>query len=284
MPESRGINHLDPGLRRGDNIFSVSRNLWRGLSHVEWTSGMKQTLVIQSHRSPLPFPWIARCLASVRDWCAESRFEYRFLGDELFEGVSAELLSKTRGQPVIAADLARLLVLQDALEDGWQTVVWLDADFLVFDPAAFVLPATDCAVGREVWVQQDRHGKLRVYRKVHNALLMFRQGNSLLDFYADTARRLLSRNQGTMPPQYLGPKLLTALHNIALLPVLENAGMLSPLVCRDLIRGGGAALDLFVEHSTQPLAAANLCVSSCERGELTGDEMEQLIDVLHGSR
>lgn len=241
---------------------------------------MQDTLVIQSHRSPLPCPWIERCLESVRDWCAVSHHDYRFMGDELFDCMPASLLSKTHQQKVVATDLARLLMLQAALCENYETVIWLDADFLIFDAAGFAIPDLPFAVGREVWVQHDRHGKLKVYRKVHNAFLMFRQGNNFLDFYADTANRLLSLNDGTMPPQYIGPKLLTALHNVAILPVQESAGMFSPLVCKDIIRGGGAALELFVGHSSQPVAAANLCVSSCEKGEVSDSEMERVIDVL----
>ena len=241
---------------------------------------MHDTLVIQSHRAPLPSPWIERCLASVRDWCAVSRYDYRFMGDELFDGVPDALREKTHRQKVVATDLARLLMLQDALKEGYRTVIWLDADFLVFDAPAFAIPELPCAVGREVWVQHDRHGRLKVYTKVHNAFLMFRKGNSLLDFYTDTAQRLLSLNDGTMPAQYIGPKLLTALHNVAALPVLETAGMLSPLVCKDIIQGGGSALDRFIASSSQPVAAANLCASSCERDEVSDHEMEQLIDVL----
>jgi hypothetical protein len=202
------------------------------------------------------------------------------MGDELFDCVPDSLLEKTRTQKVIATDLARLSVLQDALDTNCETVIWLDADFLIFDAAAFVIPGLPYALGREVWVQHDRHGKLRVYRKVHNAFLMFRKGNCFLDFYADTAQRLLSLNQGTMPPQFIGPKLLTALHNVTRLPVLETAGMLSPLVSRDIIRGSGAALDLFVENSSQAVAAANLCISSREKNEMDDQEMEQLIDAL----
>jgi hypothetical protein len=243
---------------------------------------MPDTLVIQSHRAPLPYPWLGRCLASVRDWCAQHRYGYRFLGDELFERVPGALLRKTRAQPVIATDLARLRVLQEALAEHYRAVIWLDADVLVFDPAAFRPPDTAYAVGREVWVQPDGQGRLKVYRKVHNAFLLFRRGNPFLDFYADTAERLLALNRGTMPPQYLGPKLLTALHNVAQLPVLESAGMLSPAVCRDILDGGGAALDLFRAHSMQPPAAANLCVSSCDRQELVAADMERLIDALSG--
>jgi hypothetical protein len=208
----------------------------------------------------------------VSDWCALNSYEYRFLGDELFEGVPGVLLEKTQDQVVIASDLARLRVLQDALNEGYQAVVWLDADFLIFNAAAFVLPDSPYAVGREVWVQQDNNDKLRVYNKVHNAFLMFRQGNSFLDFYAETAQRLLARNQGMVPPQFIGPKLLTALHNVAVLPVLETAGMLSPLVIKDMLQGEGAAMDLFVAHSPQPIAAANLCISSCRNNEVSNKD------------
>lgn len=241
---------------------------------------MRSTLVIQSHRSPLPYRWIERCLESVRDWCAIRGYEYRFTGDELFDCLPASIAAKPQVQTVIATDLARLLTLQDALNRGYETVVWMDADFLIFDPSRFSLPDQPYAVGREVWVQHDRNGRLKSYKKIHNAFLMFLQGNSFLDFYADTAERLLRLNKGTVPPQFIGPKLLTALHNVARLPVLESAGMLSPMVIRDILAGGGSALDLFVQDSPQPIAAANLCVSSCDRDEVSDREMECLIDVM----
>ena len=198
-----------------------------------------------------------------------NEYEYLFLGDELFDCLSAELLDKTHHQKVVASDLARLFVLKDALVRGYKTVVWLDADFLIFNAAGFLLPDHPYAVGREVWVQNDRHGKLKVYKKVHNAFLMFRQGNSFLDFYSDTAERLLLLHQGTMPPQYIGPKLLTALHNVAQLPVLETAGMLSPAVIKAILNQRGAALDLFAAQSPGMPLAANLCVSICEKGEVS---------------
>jgi hypothetical protein len=241
---------------------------------------MSRTLVVQSHRSPLPYAWIESCLHSVRDWCVLNDYEYRFVGDELFEAVPVALLEKTRKQRVIATDLARLLMLQSSLEEGYDRVVWLDADTLIFEPAEFILPEQPAAVGREVWVQHDRNGRLKVYKKVHNAFLMFRRGNNLLGFYSETAARLLADNQGAMPPQFIGPKLLTALHNVAILPVLESAGMLSPVVVRDLLQGGGPALDLFTEHSVKSIAAANLCISSCDSNQLSDQDVMRVIDLL----
>lgn len=238
---------------------------------------MPDTLVIQSHRMPVPYSWIEHCLDSVRNWCAVNQYEYHFIDDELFDYIPAELLDKTRHQRVIAADLARLLILQDALKRNYATVIWLDADFLIFNAAEFVIPDLSYAVGREVWVQHDKNGKLKVYKKVHNAFLMFRQGNSFLDFYTDTAMRLLSLNHGTLSPQFIGPKLLTALHNIAILPVMETAGMLSPMVIKDIIQVGGAALDLFIKNSPQLIAGANLCISSRDKNDVSDMEMKLLI-------
>ena len=237
------------------------------------------TLVVQSHSSPLPFSWIEQCLESVRDWSRARSCDYQFLGDEIFNRVPVDLLERIHHK-VVATDLARLLVLKEALAIGYKTVVWMDADFLVFDPARLALPDTDYALGREVWVQRDSIGTLKVYRKVHNAFLMFRQNNNLLNFYLETAMRLLTLNTGTMPPQFIGPKLLTALHNIAQLNVLECAGMLSPLVIKDIIRGQGPSLEKFNSSTSEPMAAANLCISSCDRNELTAGEMEQLVDLL----
>lgn len=240
---------------------------------------MARTLVIQSQAEPLPQAWMRQCLDSVRDWARGAGFEYRFVDDALFDFVDADLRDSIRDHKVIASDLARLRWAQQALEQGNQCVVWCDADFLIFDAPKFELPADDCAVGREIWVQRDGEG-LRVYPKVHNAFLMFRRGNALLDFYADTAARLLRLNRGNVPPQFIGPKLLSALHNIARFPVMDAAAMLSPAVIRDLLAGGGPALDRFREASPAAPAGANLSASLCRSEGLDESAMSRLIELL----
>ena len=241
---------------------------------------MSHTLVLQSHRQPLPYPWLASCLDSVSRWSEANNFDYRFMGDDLFASAPASLLEKTAQQKVIATDLARLHAWQDGLRQGYATVIWCDADFLIFNPVEFVLPDSSYALGREIWVQNDTSNRLRAYRKVHNAFLMFRAGNNFLDFYTETAGRLLSLNSGAMPPQFIGPKLLTALHNIVFCPVMETAGMLSPLVIRDLIKSQGAALDLFKRESLVRICAANLSSSLVEKESISVADMERLIEVL----
>lgn len=244
---------------------------------------MPATLVIQSHRDPLPYQWIKACLESVQAWASDNGYDYRFIDDSLFDCLDADLRQKLGAQKVIASDLARLIHLQKGLGEGYDCVLWCDADFLVFDPRKLVLPESAYALGREVWVQSDESGKLRAYRKVHNALLMFRRGNSFLDFYADSAARLLRLNQGGVPAQFIGPKLLTALHNVVVCPVLETAGMLSPLVIRDLLAGQGKALSLLLEKSTHSLAAANLGASLCQGEGFAEADMARLIAALQAA-
>jgi hypothetical protein len=241
---------------------------------------MPDTLIIQSHRHPLPHAWLQACLDSVAGWAQVNGYHYRYLGDEIFALLDRELLDKTRAQPVIASDLARLISLQQGLAEGYDCVVWCDADFLIFDPDGFVLPECEYALGREIWVQHDAKQRLRSFAKVHNALLMFRRGNSFLDFYRASAERLLRLNQGRMAPQFIGPKWLTAVHNIALCPVMESAAMLSPLVMRDCLAGQGEALRLFRSKSPVVPAGANLSSSLSEREGLSDLEMNSLIEIL----
>ena len=224
----------------------------------------KKTLIIQSHKTPLPDQWLEQCCESVRIWAHLNHYDYEFLGDELFDDVSQEILDKTASQIVIATDLARLYLIRDRLAQGYQRVVWCDADFYIFAPERFHLIDADYALGREVWIQSDIQNKLRSHVKVHNAFMMFQQNNVFLDFYIDTATRLISKNIGAMSPQFIGPKLLTALHNIVQCPVQEDAAMFSPLVieaiaCQSSI--SSPALVLMQKCSVKTPSGANLCHS-----------------------
>ncbi|HEY5740455.1 MAG TPA: hypothetical protein VIW27_12075 [Gammaproteobacteria bacterium] len=241
---------------------------------------MPDTLVIQSHRRPLSCGWFEPCLESVAGWAESRGFDYRFIDDDIFDLVDSALRERFEARPAIISDLARLKALQQGLEQGYRRVVWCDADLLIFAPRDLQLPNSAFALGREVWIQPAADGGWRSYFRVHNALLMFARGNAFLDFYADTAERLLRRNQGRMPPQFIGPKLLAALHNIAQFPVIESAAMLSPPVMRDLLAGGGDALALFRRKSVEPPAAANLCASLVHGEGFTAADMQQLIDRL----
>ena len=56
--------------------------------------------------------------------------------------------------------------------------------------------------------------------------------------------------------------------------------MLSPLVIRDALRGGGPALEMMLNKSPARPALANLCGSSVVSGEVSGEQMMQLLPAL----
>ncbi len=246
---------------------------------------MPGALVLQSCPPAEAAGWLQDCMQSVRDWAADHGHAYRWLDDELFSVLPPSLRPGGRITRVVASDLARLEWSRRLLgEAGCRQVLWLDADVLVFRPARLRLPDTDHAVGRENWVQRDPRGRWRCYRKVHNAALFFRADpagrNVFLDFYADCARRMLVANDGPMPPQFIGPKLLTALHNVVQLPVMERVGMVSPGLAEDLLGAGNGALAAYESRAGGLLAAANLCRSSLLQGDFTAEQMQALVAVL----
>jgi len=236
-------------------------------------------LVLQSHRRPLPFAWLERCLDSVATWARAQGLERRFVDDELFDLVPADLMAKCAERRVVATDLARLAWLDRALEQGYEPVVWIEADVLVFDPDGLQVGDTSCAVGRETWVEGTARAP-RVRRHVQNAWLMFRRSNPLLAFYRYTAERMVRVHEGPMVPQLIGPKLLTALHNLAGFPVREAVDMLSPAVLGDVARGGGPFRDALVSHREVRLAAVNLGGSGAASREVTNEQVERAIDRL----
>lgn len=226
---------------------------------------MSGTVVIQSCAPGTRAPVLDQALSSVQAWAENAGYAYRLSHDEIFDLIPDACLKAAGSRTQMAVDVARLAWIQQLLDDGYDRVCWLDADVFVFDAARMNIDVDEgYAFGRERWVQASGKGGLRIYKNVHNALLVFTgAGRATLDFYRDGAERVLLRAgaNADVPPQLVGPKMLTALHNIVDFPLLDCVGMASPLVLADLVRGGGAAWRSLVEAHGGHLAAVNLCTS-----------------------
>lgn len=162
------------------------------------------------------------------------------------------------------SDLARLLFMTKVLDEDHdiERVIWLDADVYVFSIGNFLSDEkSDVTVGRQIWIQPNQTGDLKAYRQVHNAFLSVRRNAPHLEFLVWAINRMVNRLDRPVSPQTFGPKLLTALHNIVGFDVSDAVGMASPLVLRDLARGGGPALDRLVTETGPGLTALNLCSS-----------------------
>lgn len=228
--------------------------------------------VLQSS-APHPPEWVQRCLQSVRQWAQLHGHTHQCIEDKLFDFLPDDLRSKCLPRHrLIATDIARLRWCEHALAEGAEAVLWLDSDTLILD-RSWQPPEANYAVGREVWVQPKDAG-WRSYKKVHNAALLFCRGNAFLPYYRHAAEQIVHAHQGRhMVPHLVGPKLLTALHNFAAHPVMEEAALLSPWTIQDWLAGHGPSLDTFLRDTVAVPALINLCQSSVANGELSDEQM-----------
>jgi hypothetical protein len=249
-----------------------------------------RTLVIQSHTENARETWLGYCLDSVEGWAASRGFDYRFYGDEALHYTPDWYREKLADRKPIVADLARLLLIRQALQDGYQQACWLDADVLLFAPDRLQLEyPQSCAFGREYWVEVGKHdqGAHRdqptLRRNVHNAICVFKAGCPVLPFLIHATEQIIRRvDPAHIAPQLVGPKLLGALHNIVGFDFIETVGAFSPAVLDDLEAGSGRCLSMLLERTPVALAGANLCASLSAHRDL-GAMCERLLEAGLGS-
>ena len=225
-------------------------------------------ILIQSYPTSKVPNWIEQCIDSAHTLANLKGWEYHAKGDEIFDLVPQKIRSKLGSKKVMLTDLARLLWAKEILrnESSIGQVIWLDADVFVFSPEHININAeTHFAVGRQNWIQAGSGQTLKVYRQVHNAILVLGHDLCVADFLIYSISRMINEMTHAPSPQIFGPKLLTALHNIVGFDVIESVGMASPLVLQDIARGGGKALSALSRTGTPPLGALNLCSSYQEK-------------------
>lgn len=221
-------------------------------------NSLSDCLVIQSAADARP-RWVDGCLDSVRSWAGAVGYDYQFCGDELFEAVPPALCEKLAGRTPVLADLARLLWLRQCHEAGHEWVLWLDADTLVLNPDWRPAPGVHTQFGDECWLQLGNQGRIDARYQPHNAFLLLNAASPVRDFLIFAIESLLTRvDAARVAPQFAGPKLLKALHNLVQFELEPAAGALSPLLQSALVEGGEA---LAAWPDGRPLAMANLCAS-----------------------
>ncbi len=227
---------------------------------------MQDVLVIQSYREGAMNDWISVCNHSVRNWAAMQGYQYCFQGDELFDLLPQWYKHKLPGRLPIWADLARLLWIQNLLSQGrHQMVIWADIDVLVVSPKLLHIdPASTCVFGYEHWLQRDNTTKsrYRVYKNVHNAFCGFRKGCPVLPFLIEVIQRMIKRVDAEfIAPQFVGPKLLTSLHNTVGFEVDSRFGAVSPDLATAVLQAEYSTLDFYQAKVGSPILAFNLCAS-----------------------
>lgn len=222
-----------------------------------------KVLVLQSYRTQQVSPWIDACMSSVRQWADRQSYGYEFLDDALFDYVPADVRNRCAGHKLPMTDYARLALLKQKLSGSCDRAIWIDADILVFDQERFsVKPLDGYAFCRETWLAAKADGTTHVVQGVNNAVVVMEKNNPVLDFYLHVARRrLLSCSPEEMQHTVIGTDLLSAWARLAPLSCLENVGLFSPPLVRELATTPGRLCRLYRGAHGCDVHAGNFCGS-----------------------
>ena len=228
------------------------------------------TLVVQSYKSQFP-NWLRKCQDSVRTWTEKHNYDYNFIDDAIFSLNPDWFNDKLKHRLPIKSDLARLLYIKNHLLK-YERVVWFDIDTFIFAPDLFSLSDTPYLFGEERWIQPHKNS-WRIYKNACNAFCQFQRGNAFLEFYIDTALRIISDvDPNHIAPQLIGPKLLTALHGAITLPLTPAVGSASPWLIQTCAQNNDRLINRIAHTLTHtPCVALNMCASLAE----TEDALER---------
>lgn len=217
--------------------------------------------VYQSYRTSHVPVWLEACMQSVRSWAKDYGLDYHFIGDELFELAPAWYRDKAGGEICPVADLARLVMAKKLLAQGYDLTIWVDADVLVFRPESMrLLIQQGYAFCHEIWIRLDDNGRPVPVHRVNNAITMFSRKNVHLDFFIDACLQI-AHHSAVLGKLAVGTDFLSQLRHILPFPLIENAGMLSPALMKDIVHNEQHHLPTYAAELRAPLACANLCAS-----------------------
>jgi hypothetical protein len=227
---------------------------------------------------------------TVCNWAGGIGADYEFIDDALFDAVPDWYLQKAKGAVTVVTDLARLVVARNYLADGYDRAIWVDADVVAFAPEHLAIPEDwPFAFCREVWVRLDSDGALVFTQKTNNALCAFHASDTrFLNHYIDACEIMIRDREEPLEGAEVGTEYLTALQQIMRFPVLQNVGLLSPLLMNEIATGGERLTAHYVTRLGGSLGAANLCASLAGRTidgvTLTEAFFDTVIDRLLTSR
>lgn len=216
-------------------------------------------------------------MESVRLWAAGQGFAYRFFDDRFFDFVPDDLRERASVHKCILADYARLVAAQQLLAEGWDRVVWLDADALVFAPESFVLSIdSGYAFCREVWLDRITLGQPQFRLTVNNSISIFCRDEAIIDFYLDAAQAIL-RSQDPLNALSIGTDFLLRLRRARQFPLVTSMGIFGPEMAYRYLQNDGRFLRQYLSYQTSPIYAANLCLSHQSDGQNATAAVKRLI-------
>lgn len=219
------------------------------------------TAVYQSFRTENVPGWIQACLQSVRDWAAKRGFEYRFWDDRFFDLVPPALRPRASQHVCLLTDYARLVAARRLLDEGFDRVVWVDADAVVFDPDHLELPLTSgFCFCREVWHDLTLFGRPFFRLTVNNSFAAFCRDEQILGPYLREAGDILAGN-APLSAVSIGTEWLHRRRQHEAFPLINQIGIFGPEMMYRYLNDDARFLRPYLRFQTGPISAVNLCHS-----------------------
>ena len=190
---------------------------------------------------------------------ASQGYAYSFLDDQFLSLAPEWYRVKAGAMTCVVTDLARLVHARMLLLQGYEQVIWMDADLLVFQPERLRLPA--CPTFRyckEVWLQRTPSGDIAPLFRVNNSVCLFGpEGLSHLDEYIQHCLTLV-RGSGHMTSALtVGTDVLT--RSFPHGGNIDCIGMLSPVLLQAVLREERDVIARYAAWQGAPVFAVNLC-------------------------
>lgn len=242
-----------------------------------------KTLIVQCYHTREVAGWIGRCLASVEAWAGARGHDYRFFDGAAFELCGEAYLRRVGDNKVAMANLARLELIRQAHQQGYDRAIWVDADVQVFDPDNFdIAPAPRLRMARETWLQPAQ-GSWGFASTLNNCVVASNAGDPDLDFLIQATRHRALHREFTHNFE-VGVQLIRALHPILDFDLIDNVGMFSAHMVQAIAQGDADAMRRQAACHKTPVQAANLSVSLHLSVRLPEAVILQAMDVLEHSR
>lgn len=227
---------------------------------------MRQRAIVIQSAPEVHGAWIDQCMLTVEKWSALHDCTYRQIRDADFLGsVPGWVRSKCTAWINPVTDLARLLVAEQLLRDFHQ-VVWIDADVLIWAPSKLRPPlGADATFASERWMERWPDGSLRFRDNVANYFCAFRRGGTFLTRHIDDALEAIDTSPRPPKLGVAGTNLLTEGYHRGQFDLVLNVANISPVLAEAIARSSTSDLEAYEAGLTEPIAAANLCLSHFER-------------------
>ena len=243
-----------------------------------------KTLVIQSYRAANVPVWIECCLQSVRAWAAAQGFDYQLIGDEAFQVCGEDYLASVGDNIRSITNLARLVLVRQAHDVGYDRAMWIDADVFVFAPEELRIDLDSrYAFARETWLARVDDTQWRAFAGVNNSLFVCMAGEPDLDFLI-SATRHIALHRRIHSNYQVGGEIIKGLRASLDYQVLDNVGMFSDDVVGALAHHEAEVLRFQARFHGSPIYAANLCASANYGRRLSEAEALRAIAALARTR